>query len=464
MARANGTKKTRKTTRRVTMQSEKIIPAQLECEEAILGSFLFDPETIYQAIDCLPEEAFYHSGHRRIYHAAIALTKQNRMCDLIAISDWLNARDELDEVGGTAKLAQLMNRTVSATNLDRYIELVLEKYIRRRMIETGNDIVDFGYDQTIELSRALEKAEDAIFKLVKQEYDDFEPEEAAITMHEAFNEMDSTATRGISTQILDLDRKIGGLKSKNLYIVAARASMGKTWFACNVAKAVAEQGKTVVFFSAEMSKKEISTRLLAMKSGVSSDKFTNGESSEEDKNAVAAILDEMSDLPVILDDSPARMLTPNSIRSKLRKIALKTAKPDLIILDYIQKLGQRSAVNRAQVIGEVAGELKDIAKEFDIPVLCLAQINRGTDARSDKRPMMSDIKDSGDIEQDADVIITLYRDEYYNPDTLDRGLMEINVAKNRNGEIGVCKCLFDPGIGTLKNLKEFIQGGTNYNA
>ena len=443
------------------MQTEKITPVQLDCEEAILGSLLLDPDRIYDLIHRLPEEAFYHSAHRKIYAAAVSLTKKDRMCDFINVSDWLNSREELDDVGGTARLAQLMNRTVSATNLDRYCNLVLEKYTRRRMIDSGNSIADLGYDQTIELDKALEKAEETLFKIIPTEYDDFEPEAAAITMHEAFNDMDSAVSKGISTQILDLDRKIGGLKNKNLYIVAARASMGKTWFACNIAKAVAEQGKTVVFFSAEMSKKEISTRLLAMKSGVNSNKFTNGESTEEDKNAVAAILKEMTELPVILDDSPARLLSPSVMRSKLRKIALKRSKPDLIILDYIQKLGSRSAVNRAQVVGEIAGELKDLAKEFDVPVLCLAQINRGVEQRQDKHPMMSDLKDSGDIEQDADVIITLYRDEYYHPDSLDRGLMEINVAKNRNGEVGVCKCLFDPALGTLKNLKEFIQGSAN---
>ena len=439
------------------MQTEKIIPAQIECEEAILGSFLLDPDAIYRVIDRLGESAFYHSGHRKIYAAILDLTNKRKTCDLISVSDWLKARDDLDSIGGTARLAQLINRTVSATNLDRYCELVLEKYARRRMIESGNTIVELGYDQTIELDIALEKAEDALFKIIPTEYDDFEPQPAAISMHEAFEDMDSVAIKGVSTQVLDLDRKIGGLRTKNLYIVAARASMGKTWFACNIAKAVAEQGKNVVFFSAEMSQKEISTRLLAMKSGVNSNKFTSGMATDEERNAVAAILDEMTELPIILDDSPARMLTPNIMRSKLRKIALQHSKPDLIILDYIQKLGSRSAVNRAQVVGEIAGELKDIAKEFDVPVICLAQINRGVEQRQDKRPMISDLKDSGDIEQDADVIITLYRDEYYNPDSLDRGLMEINVAKNRNGEVGVCKCLFNPATGEIKNLKEFIQ-------
>ena len=440
------------------MATEKIPPVNIEAEEEVLGGLIFQPEVVYDVMPILPEEAFYSNQHRIIYRAIIDLAATNKACDFINICEWLSARGHLEDSGGSAKIAHLLNRTVSATNIDRYTNLILDKYIRRRIIASGDRITEIGYDSTKQVEASIEAVEDIVFNISPKEYENFEPEEAAISMQEVFDRMYLTESKGISTKILDLDAKIGGLKDKNLYILAARASMGKTWLACNIAKAVAKQGKRVVFFSAEMSKNEISSRLLAMESGVSSDKFDNGESTDEDRNRVAAILRDMIELPITLDDSPARLLTPSIMRSKLRKTAIKHSKPDLVILDYIQKLGDRSAGNRAQVVGKIAGELKDLAKEFDVPVLCLAQINRGTDSRSDKRPIMSDIKDSGDIEQDADVIITLYRDEYYYPDSLDRGLIEINVAKNRNGQIGVCKCLFNPAIGEIKNLKEFVQG------
>lgn len=427
-------------------------PVSIEAEEAILGSILFDNNAIFEVAHILPTDAFYLAAHRKIYEAVLSLIKQDKPTDLINVADYLNNRSELAEIGGTSKLTLLLHRTISAINIDRYANLVLDKYTRRRMIQCGQIITELGYDQTTQLSNALDSAESSLFKVCQKQNDNFEPEEISHSICRVFGDLDSEKAQGLSTGIIDLDAKIGGLKAKSLYILAARASMGKTWVACNLAKTIAEQGKRVVFFSAEMSKDEISARILAMISGVNSAQFSSGQATLEEKEIVASILDQASDLPIILDDSPARLLTPQSIRSKLRKISIKSGKPDLIILDYLQKLGTRSAVNRAQVVGEIVGELKDIAKEFDLPVVCLAQINRGVENRNDKRPMMSDLKDSGDIEQDGDIIMTLYRDEYYHPDSHQQGILEINVAKNRYGEVGVVKVLFDPQTGAIKPL------------
>ncbi len=430
----------------------KVPPASIEAEEAILGCIMFDKNTVYDVVDELPVEAFYSTTHQTIYKCIVELYRNEEPTDFIGISQRLKHLELLDKVGGTAVLSRLLNSTVSATNLDRYLKLVKEKYFRRQMIDCGQRISEIAYDQITKIEECRELAEEHLFKMLKPEVAGIEPEAIEDPLTRIIENMDSLAPLGVSTKIADLDSKIAGLIPKNLYIIAGRPSMGKTWMGINIAKSVAEQGKNVFFVSAEMSNEDLSIRFLAMATGIDSFKIQTKNLTKEERERITLAYADLIQLPLVLDDSPARHLSPAKIRSKLRRTAIKMGKPDLLVVDYLQKLGSRSAVNRAQVVGEITGDFKDIAKEFDIPVVCLAQINRNTDARSDKRPLMSDIKDSGDIEQDADIIMTLYRDEYYSPDSLDHGLLEINVAKNRNGEVGYIKCLFDPKTGQIKNL------------
>jgi replicative DNA helicase len=248
---------------------------------------------------------------------------------------------------------------------------------------------------------------------------------------------------------------IGGLIKQDLIIVAARASMGKTWLACHLTNYIAiTQHKPVIFFSAEMSSEQLTKRLLSMHSGIDSHRLIHNTIYADEYETLKQALGTLGELPIIIDDTPAYALTPAKIRSVLRKIRHERGELGLVVLDYIQKLGDRSAGNRAQAVGKFSGAFKDIAKEFDVPFVALAQINRGVESQSNKRPGMADIKDSGDIEQDMDLGLLLYRDEYYNSDSLESGVMEIIVSKNRNGSVGTCKVKFDPSIGRFSNVAD----------
>ncbi|BAZ46965.1 replicative DNA helicase (plasmid) [Chondrocystis sp. NIES-4102] len=245
-----------------------------------------------------------------------------------------------------------------------------------------------------------------------------------------------------------MDSLIGGLIKQDLIIIAARASMGKTWLACHLANYIAtEQQKPVVFFSAEMSLEQLTKRFLSMHTSIDSHRLMHNQIYEDEYDVLVSGLTKLAELPIIIDDTPASQLTPALVRSVLRRIRSDKGELGLVVLDYIQKLGDRGAGNRAQAIGKYSGAFKDIAKEFNVPFVALAQINRGVESQSNKRPLMSDIKDSGDIEQDMDLGLLLYRDEYYNSDTENAGVMEIIVGKNRNGSTGTCRVDFDPSVG-----------------
>lgn len=271
---------------------------------------------------------------------------------------------------------------------------------------------------------------------------------------EAFREINHQQFSSYTTGLSDLDSLTGGLNKTDLIIVAARASMGKTWLACYLANYVVTNYQLpVVFFSAEMSGKHLAKRFLALQTGIDSSRLIKNIIYESEYETLVEGITKLKEIPLEINDTPASSLTPSKIRSELRRIASKyDGQLGLVVLDYVQKLGNREASNRAQVIGAISGQLKDIAKEFDLPFVVLAQINRGTETRTDKRPVLADIKDSGDLEQDADLVMLLYRDAYYNSHSSEANVMEINLAKNRNGTTGICKIKFDSTIGSFYSL------------
>jgi replicative DNA helicase len=430
-------------------------PTNIEAEEAILGSILFDPSAISTVTSVLTVEAFYVSAHQQIYQAALELHNQDKLTDLIGISTWLKDHKTFKSAGGAAKLAQLLNRTVSATNIDRYVDLVLEKYQRRRLIAIANDIEALGYDNATELEIVLNSSEEKIFNLTTNKQDKFKPLLISDCLASVFNKIEQGSSPAYPTGLEDLDTLIGGLIKQDLIIIAARASMGKTWLACHLANHIAtEQQKPVVFFSAEMSSEQLTKRFLSMHSGIDSHRLMHNQIYEDEYDVLANGLSKLAELPIIIDDTPATQLTPSKVRSVLRRIVAERGELALVVLDYIQKLGDRAAGNRAQTIGKFSGAFKDIAKEFDVPFIALAQINRGVESQANKRPLMSDIKDSGDIEQDMDLGLLLYRDDYYNSDTDNSGMIEIIVSKNRNGSTGTCEVIFDPSVGRFNNRSE----------
>ena len=432
------------------MTDNNLLPTNIEAEEAILGSILFDPSAIDIAASTLPIEAFYVAAHQQIYKAALELHNQNKQTDLIGVSTWLNDHKTLTKAGGTAKLSQLVNQTISATNVDRYITLVLDKYQRRQLIAAANEIEALGYDNATELEAVFNSSEEKIFNLTTNKQDKFKPLPISNCLASVFEKIEQGSSPAYHTGLANLDALIGGLIKQDLIIIAARASMGKTWLACHLANHIAtEQQKPVVFFSAEMSNEQLTKRFLSMHSGIDSHRLMHNQIYEDEYDILVSGLTKLAELPIIIDDTPATQLTPSKVRSVLRRIRSDKGELGLVVLDYIQKLGDRAAGNRAQTVGKFSGAFKDIAKEFDVPFIALAQINRGVKSKANKRPLMSDIKDSGDIEQDMDLGLLLYRDDYYNSDADDTGVMEIIIGKNCNGSTVTCKVDFDSSVGNF---------------
>jgi replicative DNA helicase len=370
----------------------------------------------------------------------------------VTVTDWLTDHNQLENVGGLAKLTQLVDRTVSTANVDQYAFLVKEKYRRRKLIEAGNNIAQLGYETSKALEDSINSAQEQIFAINKTDAQDTWTLAECLSL--VFSELELGNIPGYTTGLPDLDELIGGIVKKDLIVIAARASMGKTWFGGHLALQVASKYKLpVVFFSAEMSKESLAKRFLASLSGINAQRLIWNKVFKSDWDDLVKAVGGLSELTIIIDDTPGTSLTPASMRNVLRRVqAEHGGKIGLVVLDYIQLLGERNASNRAQDVGAIAGHCKAIAKEFDCPFVALAQINRGVEGRNDKRPMMSDLKDSGDIEQDADLAICLYRDEYYDPESTSKGQIELIVRKQRNGALGTAKALFNPETGTFKSI------------
>ncbi|MEC4820029.1 MAG: replicative DNA helicase, partial [Scytonema sp. PMC 1069.18] len=383
----------------------------------------------------------------------LELHHQGKPTDLVTVTSWLSDHKLLTKVGGRNQLAQLIE-TVSAVNIDHLANLVLDKYQRRQLIRAGNEIVELGYDTTQEVQAVLEQSENKIFHLTANNQDKFQPQLISESIREVFKELQQGYTPGFSTGLKDLDVLIGGLNKQDLIVIAARASMGKTWLGCHFANHIAiHQKLPVVFFSAEMSSSQLTKRFLAMHSGIDSSRLMSNQIYRDEMDNLKQAVVALSQLPIIIDDTPASIQNPSRMCSVLRRVKSERGSLGLVVMDYIQKLGDRAAGNRAQAVGKFSGAFKDIAKEFDVPFIALAQINRGVENQTNKRPTIADIKDSGDIEQDMDIGLLLYRDEYYNPETQDLGFMEINVAKNRNGATGICKVLFEATVGAFSDVR-----------
>ena len=430
----------------------KLPPSNIDTEEEILGGILLDPCAIGRVAEILPPEAFYVTAHQHIYKAALELYNKEKPTDLTTVTTWLGDHKLLDKVGGINKLAQLVNKTVSAVNIDRYAELVLDKYQRRQLIAASNEIAELGYDTATELESVFDQSSEKIFNLITNKQDRFKPQLIGDCLKSVFSKIESEQSPAYPTGLVDLDALIGGLVKQDLIVIAARASMGKTWLGCYLANYIAcSQSLPVVFFSAEMSSEQLTKRFLSMHSGIDSQRLIHNQIYTDEYDDLAKALGVLSELPIIIDDTPASIQNPTRMRSVLRRIQSEHGALGLVVMDYIQKLGDRAAGNRAQAVGKFSGAFKDIGKEFDVPFVALAQINRGVESQSNKRPTMADIKDSGDIEQDMDLGLLLYRDEYYNRDTKEKGIMEINVAKNRNGATGVCKVVFNLVVGSFQD-------------
>jgi replicative DNA helicase len=450
------------------MNEPNLPPANIEAEEAILGGILFDPQAIIRIEAQLNPYAFYVSAHQEIYQAVLKLYHQGKPTDFITVSTYLSDRHRLDKVGGTAKLAQLLNRTVSAVNIDRYVDLVMDKFHRRKVIEAGHKIVDLGYDSTLELEKLLNDSEQEIFSVTQQKIKSDTENNSEIAMS-AFNQLEENNPI-YPTGISELDKLIMGFEPGTLTILAARPSMGKSAISLYLALQQMIQHQLPVFiFSLEMIKHHMEYRLWSLMSRmdcyqhlsltpINGDRIRQYRAklsslTEEEMDSIAKIIEVASKLPLYMNGN--RGINVARITSECRQVKAKEGKLGLVIVDYLQMIASDTGGNRSYELGDVGRGLYQLAGELDVPVLAISQVSRGVEGRQNKRPMMSDLSQSGILEMVADNIIFAYRDEYYNSATSQPGILELILAKARHGDTGTVEVLFDKSSGMIRSLKEF---------
>jgi replicative DNA helicase len=435
--------------------SDRLPPQNVEAEESILGGILLDPEAISRVIDILQPEAFYIGAHKEMYVAAVTLHNQGKPTDLMNVATWLQDRKLLDKVGGQAKLAQLVERTVSAANIDQYAYLIMDKFLRRRLIHVGTEISELSYDLNKPLEQVLDQAEQKVFNVTQVRPQQGLVGTAEVLTH-TFADIESRSLGlvlpGLACNFYDLDAMTQGFQRSDLIIVAGRPSMGKTSFTLIIARNIAAIHKLpVAIFSLEMSKEQLVQRLLSSEVQIESGRLRAGRISQNEWEPLGHGISSLSQLQLFIDDTPN--ITITEMRSKARRLqAEQGGQLGLIMVDYLQLMEGSGSDNRVQELSKVTRGLKALAREVNAPVIALSQLSRGVESRTNKRPMMSDLRESGSIEQDADLIVMLYRDEYYNPDTPDRGIAEVIITKHRNGPTGTVKLLFEPQFTRFRNL------------
>jgi replicative DNA helicase len=438
--------------------NDRLPPQNVEAEESILGGILLDPEAIGRVADVLQPDVFYLSAHQEIYRAALALHNQGSPTDLMCVLAWLQDQGLLTKVGGQNKLTQLVDRTVSAVNIDQYATLIKEKYLRRQLIKAANEISQRAYETSLPLDAVLDQAEQRIFSVTQDRIQQgLVPTEEILARTFADLEQRSLGNvlPGLSCNFYDLDAMTQGFQRSDLIIVAGRPAMGKTALSLQIAKRIAEIHKAgVAVYSLEMSKEQLVQRLLASESRIDSNYLRAGRINQNQWEPLSRAIGTLSQVPLYIDDTPNPSL--GEIRSNARR--LQAERPEglgLILIDYLQLMGGGDAQDgRVQELSKITRALKGLARELHVPIIALSQLSRGVESRTNKRPLMSDLRESGSIEQDADLIILLYRDEYYNPDTPDRGICELILAKHRNGPVGTVKLLFDPQYTRFENLAQ----------
>ncbi|NMG10366.1 replicative DNA helicase [Brasilonema sp. UFV-L1] len=438
-----------------TQDVAQVPPANLEAEEAILGGILLDPGAIARVIDTLQPEHFYLEGHQRIYRAALLLHTEGKPTDLLMTIAKLEAMDLLAIVGGRNKLVTLVDRVVSAINIDALADLVVEKHRRRQMLKAADKISALAHQEYRSVGECLDDAEQEILN-ISSANTSAESTLLADCLVDVFRDLEErhngTTLPGIPSGFYDLDALTCGFQRTDLIIVGARPSMGKTGFATCIVHHIASLYKLpTVIFSLEMSKQQLAKRLLAAETGIEMGYLRSGRIGKSQWEALTQAISRLGELPLHIIDAPIQNLW--EMRSQLRKIAASSGELGIVAIDYIGLLEHSvTGATQNERIAKVSAFLKALAKEFRCPVVALSQLNRSVESRTNKRPIMSDLRDSGSLEQDADLILFLYRDEYYNSDSPDRGIAELIIAKHRNGPVGTVKLLFDAQVAKFKNL------------
>lgn len=438
----------------------RVPPQSIEAEQSVLGAMLLDKDAIATATETLKPEDFYKEANGAIFHAIVQIYNRSQPVDLITLSEQLKNTDILEQVGGVAYISDLANSVPSSSNVRYYANIVEEKSLMRKLIKASSEILDKSYEGTEEVSELIEMAEKKIFDISQgQSSEGFVPIRQVLL--EAFENIEKVfqsqgSITGISTGFSDIDTKTSGLQKSDFVLVAARPSMGKTAFALNIAQHVAVKEKVpVAIFSLEMSKDQLIHRMLSAESHIDSQKLRTGDLQEEDWDKLARGMAVLSEAPIFIDDTPG--ISTMEMRAKCRRLKMEHGL-DLILIDYLQLMsGDRRSESRQQEISEISRSLKALAREMDCPVVALSQLSRAPEARADHRPILSDLRESGAIEQDADVVMFLYRDEYYNLDTEEKNIGEVSIAKQRNGPTGVVKLVWLGQFTKFANLERYQE-------
>ena len=423
------------------MDLGKVPPHDIEAEQAVIGSMLTDMEAVISSIEVLKPEDFYREDNKLIYTAMVNLYSRSEPIDLITVKSELESMGKFDQVGGIEYLAELPEKVPTTANASKYIKIVEEKSTLRRLIKTANEIIELGYDPTEDLEDILEGAEKKIFNLMQ---DKNQKGYTAIkdVLVDSFTNLEELYNRkqhitGVPTGFIDLDYRTAGLHGSEFILIAARPAMGKSAFVLNIAaNAALKANVPVAIFSLEMSKEQMVNRMLCSEAMVDSNKVRTGKLEEEDWAKLAEAIGPLSEAGIYIDDTPGISIT--EIRARCRKLKLEKD-IGLVIIDYLQLVqgsSKRALGSREQEIAEISRSLKILAKELDVPVIALSQLSRAVEQRPDHRPMLSDLRESGSIEQDADIVMFLYRDDYYNEDSEKKDIAEVIIAKQRSGSTG----------------------------
>ncbi|MDR7868979.1 MAG: replicative DNA helicase [Sporomusaceae bacterium] len=441
---------------------DRMPPQNLEAEQSVIGAMLIEREAISRVAEFLRPEDFYRESHRLVYAATLALYNRGEAVDLITLTEQLRREDKLEAAGGISYITSLANSVPTAANVIYHAKIVEEKALLRGLINTATHIAGLGYEANEEVISILDQAERMILEVANRKVTGaFVPIKdilmAALDRVEQLYHTKGGIT-GLPTGFRDLDRLTAGLQPSDLVLIAARPSMGKTAFVLNIAQHVAvKEKKPVAFFSLEMSKEQLVQRMLCTEATIDAQRLKIGDLKDNDWSSLVKAADRLSSAPIFIDDTPG--MTVTEIRSKARRLKVEH-ELSLVVIDYLQLMQGSSGGrndNRQQEISEISRSLKSLARELNVPVLALSQLSRGVEARQNKRPMLSDLRESGSLEQDADIVAFLYREDYYNHETERPNITEIIVAKHRNGPVDTVELYFQKEFTRFKDSSKMSE-------
>ena len=424
----------------------RVPPNSIEAEISVLGALLLSSDAANIALEKLHADDFYRPSHQAIFEAVSTLFNANEPIDAVTVTEALRRSEMLERVGGVGYLTELIDQVPTTSNIEHYAGIVDEHALRRRLMRVGGDVVTIATHMAEPIQEVLDQAEQAVFQVAERRVGDgLAPIDPllgpAIEQAEERNRQGSEVT-GLQTGFRDLDRRLAGLHPTNLLIVAARPAMGKTALALNIAQKVAVQGEPVAVFSLEMSREEVVTRMLCAEGRIDSQRLRTGRLTESDFTKLSNAASVLYKRPIYVDDSPG--LTVTEIRAKCRRMRRRPGL-SLVIVDYLQLMSSAQGENRQQEIATISRSLKNLARELNVPIIAISQLNRSLETREDKRPRLADLRESGSLEQDADVVMFIYRHEYYHPEAVEtKGTAEVQIAKHRQGATGRIEMTFLP--------------------